>query len=382
MILTTVEIEKIKDFDEQGFFSSTYLGIDKRLEREVAVKDINVNGKVKEEDVEKFFHEALKLSRSEHPRILPIYFVGFCDAGDETQIIPRIVTKFMKNGTLSGILSSHYDTGFTFPLDTIIRYSHDIIQSLIHLHSLDILHLDLKASNIFIGDDGKLVVGDFGQSRFLVDGLTVDAENLYPALIPDEFAKKGVVDKTADIYQFGILLYSMCCYDQYRFFLEEEYKIDVEVLKGLFSASSEATKEDKKAFGSNLKRYKQDVNNGLYSDAQNYYSYIPGKIINIVRRCVAQKVEDRYNNFYEVQSDLNQLIFPSGVTKYTEQLGANSIIFQKYDVDCFINYELNNDSKKFRLVPTKGATVRHTKIKERVTNITLRKEILKLADTL
>jgi len=382
MILTTVEIEKIKDFDEQGFFSSTYLAMDKRLEREVAVKDINVNGKVKEEDVEKFFHEALKLSRSEHPRILPIYFVGFCDTADNTQIIPRVVTKFMSNGTLSGVLRTQYDTGFTFPLDTLIRYSHDIIQSLIHLHSLDILHLDLKASNIFIGDDGKLVVGDFGQSRFLVDGLTEDAENLYPALIPNEFTKKGVVDKTADIYQFGILLYSMCCYDKYRDFLEEEYKIDVEILKGLFGESATGTIEAKKEFSANLKRYKQDVNNGLYSNEGNYHNYIPGKIIDIISKCVAQKVDDRYNNFYEVQSDLNELIFPSGVSSYVEKVGHNSIAFNKDGAKCRIIYVYNDDIKKFRLVPTKGATVRRTKIIEKVTDRTLRKKILKLADNL
>ncbi|MDF0718363.1 protein kinase [Muricauda sp. 334s03] len=256
MILTTVEIEKIKDFEEQGFFSSTYLAIDKRLEREVAVKDINVNGKEKEEEVENFFHEALKLSQSEHPRILPIYFVGLCNTDGGEEVIPRVVTKYMRNGTLSGVLQEQYATGFTLPLDTIIRYAHDIIQSLIHLHSLDILHLDLKASNLFIGDDGKLVVGDFGQSRFLVDGLTADAENLYPALIPDEFSKKGVVDKTADIYQFGILLYSICCYDYYRNYLEVEYQIDVEVLKGLFANPEERDKEAIKAFGKNLKRYK------------------------------------------------------------------------------------------------------------------------------
>lgn len=382
MIITTVEIEKIKDFDEQGFFSSTYLALDKRLDREVAVKDINVNGKDKAEEVEKFFHEALKLSRSEHPRVLPIYFVGFCNTESDDVIIPRVVTKFMRNGTLSGALRSQYETGFTFPLDTIIRYAHDIIQSLIHLHSLDILHLDLKASNIFIGDDGKLVVGDFGQSRFLVDGLTVDAVNLYPALIPNEYQKSKIVDKTADIYQFGILLYSMCCYDTYRSFLEDEYKIDVEVLKGLFGDSATSTKDEKKEFGSNLKRYKEDVKNGLFSKCGNYYNYIPGKIVDIISKCVEHKVEDRYNNFYEVQRDLNKLVFPSGVSKYMQKIGSNSVVFNKRGVGCNIVYEFNDDSKKFRLVPTKGETTRHTKIKENITNTTLRKEILKLADIL
>tara|TARA_R110002033_G_scaffold46013_2_gene90305 strand:+ start:14009 stop:15160 length:1152 start_codon:yes stop_codon:yes gene_type:complete len=380
MILTTVEIEKIKDFDEQGFYSSTYLALDKRLNREVAVKDINVGIKVTEEDLEAYFHEALKLSQSEHPRILPVYFVGFCSTnGDDVVTIPRIVTKYMQKGTLTNVLREQYDKGLTLPLDKIIRFSHDIIQSLIHLHSLDILHLDLKASNIFIGDDGKLVIGDFGQSRFIENGIVSDASNLYPSITPDEFVKKGVVDKTADIFQFGILLFSMCNYDTYRKLIEDEYSIDVETLKSLFSDPSNKDKAAIKQFSDNLKRYKIDLNAGLFSDGNNCYNYIPGKLIGIIKRCIEPKVEERYNNFYQIQEDLNGIIFPKGVTNYCEIIGIEKIIFNIDSVECLIDYSIDGKTKKYVLNPFKGTqNIKREKVLN-VTSRTLRKELFKLA---
>jgi serine/threonine protein kinase len=379
MILTTVEIEKIKDFDEQGFYSSAYLALDKRLDRVIAVKDINVGVKVTEEDLEAYFHEALKLSQSEHPRILPVYFVGFCSTNGDEATIPRIVTKYMSKGTLTNVLREQYDKGLTLPLDKIIRYSHDIIQSLIHLHSLDILHLDLKASNIFMGDDGKLVIGDFGQSRFIENGIVSDASNLYPSITPDEFVKKGVVDKTADIFQFGILFFSMCNYDIYRSFIENEYAIDVETLKGLFTDPANRDKEAIKQFGDNLKRYKEDLKAGLFTDSKNCYNYIPVKIIDIIRRCIEPKVEDRYNNFYQIQEDLNSIKFPKGVSNYCEIIGEEKIIFNIEAVECLIDYSIDSKTKKYTLNPFKGTqNIKREKVLN-VTSRTLRKELFKLA---
>ena len=60
MINTIVEIEHIKDFDEQGFYSKSYLALDKRLNRQVAVKDIIYENLKSDADFEKYF-EANKL---------------------------------------------------------------------------------------------------------------------------------------------------------------------------------------------------------------------------------------------------------------------------------------------------------------------------------
>lgn len=162
MINTIVEIEKIRDFEEQGFYSHTYLAKDKRLGRLVAVKDIVYANITSDSDFDRYFDEAVKLSLASHPRVLPVYYVGK-DHKDSDSELPRIVTCYYKNGSLNQHLQAVAAKGQTLPLDVLIRFSHDIIQGMIHLHALDIMHLDLKASNVYIGDDGKLVLGDFGQ---------------------------------------------------------------------------------------------------------------------------------------------------------------------------------------------------------------------------
>jgi len=196
MINTLVEIEHKEDFSEQGFYSKSYLGFDKRLNREVAVKDIIYENLTSDDDFEKYFQEAYKLSLASHPRVLPVYYVGL-DHNSSMEKIPRIVTHYFKNGSLQGYMKSIYDSGRTLALDEVIRFSHDILQGMIHLHSLDIMHLDLKASNIYIGDDNKLVIGDFGQARFIKDGIIHDKVDLYPALMPLEHVTKKALDKNS-----------------------------------------------------------------------------------------------------------------------------------------------------------------------------------------
>jgi len=55
MINTIVEIEHKADFPEQGFYSKSYLALDKRLNREVAVKDIIYENLTSTDDFEKIF---------------------------------------------------------------------------------------------------------------------------------------------------------------------------------------------------------------------------------------------------------------------------------------------------------------------------------------
>src|SRR5690349_14511401 len=137
MIQTIVEIEKIRDFPEQGFYSNAYLAFDKRLNRQVAVKDINEGLLKSEGDFEKHFEEAYKLSVADHPRVMPVYYVGLDSVSATTT--PRIVTKFFRKGSLLGYLKSLESGDRTIALDEAIRFAHDIIQGMNHLHSLDIV---------------------------------------------------------------------------------------------------------------------------------------------------------------------------------------------------------------------------------------------------
>ncbi len=351
MINTIVEIEHQQDFTEQGFYSKSYLALDKRLNRQVAVKDIIFENLTSEADFGKYFEEAYKLSMAYHPRVLPVYYVGL-DHNDGEQTIPRIVTCFFKKGSLNSYLQSIYALNKTLALDEIIRYAHDIIQGMIHLHALDIVHLDLKASNIYIGDDGKMLIGDFGQAKFIKDGIIHEHENLYPALTPVEAVAKKAFDKTTDIYQFGLLLYSMVCYAKYRDAIENTYKISTPQLKVIFREKPANVADLKTEFRANMKMFNEAIKNSNFPNRADYPYYVPKKIQDVIHKCLEPVVANRYNNFYEIQADLNDFVFPDGVSEFYQDLGTNNIHFRKEEKPCVIS--IVPSGAKFDISATKN----------------------------
>ena len=336
MINTIVEIEHQQDFAEQGFYSKSYLALDKRLNRQVAVKDIIYENLTSDDDFGKYFEEAYKLSMASHPRVLPVYYVGL-DHNEGAETIPRIVTCFFKNGSLNSYLQKIYAENKTLALDEIIRYSHDIIQGMIHLHALDIVHLDLKASNIYIGDDGKMVIGDFGQAKFIKDGIIHEHVDLYPALAPVEAVAKKAFDKTTDIYQFGLLLYSMVCYTTYREAIENTYKISTPQLKVIYREKPANVVDLKAEFKANMKLFNEAIKTSTFPSRTDYPYYVPKKIQEVIHKCLEPVVANRYNNFYEIQADLNEFVFPHGVSEYYQDLGTNNLHFMKEEKPCVIS---------------------------------------------
>lgn len=377
MINTLVEIEHKQDFPEQGFYSKSYLAVDKRLNREVAVKDIIYENLTSTDDFEKYFEEAYKLSMATHPRVLPVYYVGLDhNGGDEA--VPRIVTCFFKNGSLNAYLEKVYATNRTLALDEIIRYAHDIIQGMIHLHSLDIVHLDLKASNIYIGDDLKMVIGDFGQAKFIKDGIIHDHVDLYPALAPVEAIAKKALDKTTDIYQFGLLLYSMVCFNKYRDAIENTYKISTAQLKQIYRVKPDNVAELKAEFKDNMKLFTTAIKDSTFPNRTAYPYYVPKKIQEIIHKCLEPVVANRYNNFYQIQADLNDFLFPNGVLDFYQDLGTNKVHFIKEDKPCVISIETTDG--KYELSTTKNGRKVAKYAKSEVSEAKLRKVLHTFAD--
>ena len=376
MISTIVEIEHRKDFSEQGFYSKSYLGFDKRLNREVAVKDIIYENLTSESDFENYFEEAFKLSLASHPRVLPVYYVGL-DHNGGAESTPRIVTYFYKNGSLNSYLEKVYSQNRTLSLDEIIRYAHDIIQGMIHLHVLDIVHLDLKASNIYIGDDGKMVIGDFGQAKFIKEGIIHNVGNIYPAIIPAEAKKNKAVDKTADIYQFGMLLFSMLCYDQYRNAIENTYKIGTNTLKTIFRDKPDNVAELKKEFNENVKAYFNAINTSVFPDRSLYPYYVPVKIQDIIHKCLEPLATNRYNNFYEVQKELNDFIFPDNAYDFYQDLATNNLHFMKDKKPCVMT--ITETAGKFRINSTKNGQIVSRCCKSDISPAKLKKELFTFA---
>uniref|UniRef100_A0A7E4ZY42 non-specific serine/threonine protein kinase n=1 Tax=Panagrellus redivivus TaxID=6233 RepID=A0A7E4ZY42_PANRE len=87
----------------------------------------------------------------------------------------------------------------------VLKWTKDMASALVHLHKHDIIHLDVKPDNMFIGADGYCKLGDFGSARKLADDTEKepkfydgDGRYLAPELLKDP------PTKAADVYSLGM----------------------------------------------------------------------------------------------------------------------------------------------------------------------------------
>jgi Tol biopolymer transport system component len=180
-----------------GGMGEVYRAHDTRLRRDVAIK---VSA---ERFSERFEREARAIASLNHPNICSLYDVG-----------PNyLVMELVEGENLKGPL----------PLATALDYARQIADALEAAHEKGITHRDLKPGNIRIKPDGTVKVLDFGLAK--IGGMPTAPSEESPtitmhdtqagvilgtaAYMAPEQAKSKPVDKRADIWAFGVVLYEM-----------------------------------------------------------------------------------------------------------------------------------------------------------------------------
>ncbi|KAI9010213.1 kinase-like domain-containing protein [Hyaloraphidium curvatum] len=133
-------------------------------------------------------------------------FLGYC-------IEPlALVSEFADGGDLEHVLKDLKESGRpnTFPMPGFKKCLLQVAQAMRYLHSMDILHCDLKPANIMIRG-GIYKVADFGFSTLRDLAGTSTAGT--PAYLPPEAlqTQAGTRSKAADVYSFGVIAYEVAC---------------------------------------------------------------------------------------------------------------------------------------------------------------------------
>ena len=139
-----------------------------------------------------------------HPHI-----VGVIESGEDPDG-PYIVSEHMPGGDVAGLLAGA-DRHRLDP-EQAVAIAVDVCRALEHAHGCGIVHRDLKPANVWLGDDGRARLGDFGlaltgegRSRAEPDGTIVGTV----AYLPPEQALGKSSDARSDLYSLGALLYEM-----------------------------------------------------------------------------------------------------------------------------------------------------------------------------
>ena len=202
-----------------GGMGEVYRARDVKLNRDVAIKVLPPSFAGDAERLARFSREAQVLASLNHPNIAHIH--GFEDhVGDGTN--GALIMELVDGPTLADRL----DAG-TLPLDETLSIARQIVAALDAAHSQGIVHRDLKPANIKVRDDGTVKVLDFGLAKLasadlsgsgpaLANSPTLTAQSTQfgtivgtAAYMSPEQAKGKPVDKRADIWAFGAVLFEM-----------------------------------------------------------------------------------------------------------------------------------------------------------------------------
>jgi serine/threonine-protein kinase len=209
-------VYEIRTLIGAGGMGEVYRALDTKLNRDVALKILPEAFSSNPDRLARFAREAQTLAALNHPGIAAIY--GLEDSGSMHALVMELVE--------GEDLSQRVAKG-ALPLDEVLPIARQIADALEAAHEHGIIHRDLKPANIKVRADGTVKVLDFGLAKAMEPaGVEALGLSLSPTLTSPAFSQAGMivgtaaymapeqaagkrVDRRADIWAFGVVLWEM-----------------------------------------------------------------------------------------------------------------------------------------------------------------------------
>jgi serine/threonine protein kinase len=205
-LLTMVKKELGGDYSIEkelgrGGMAVVYKGVERALERVVAIKVVPPESANAGQAAERFRREARLAASLDHPNIIPVYRVG--QAGP----LHYMAMKFVEGRAVDSIIESQGALPLSVAI-AILRYS---AAGLAFAHDKKIVHRDIKGANILVDKDGRVMVSDFGIARALEE-VSLTASGMVigtPYYMSPEQCGGQKISPQSDQYSLGIMGFQM-----------------------------------------------------------------------------------------------------------------------------------------------------------------------------
>src|SRR2546430_819320 len=256
----------------QGTF---YKATDGKLGRTVVVKVLPAELPAREANLRRFEREARLASSLDHPNICTIFDL------DEVEGVHFIAMQYVEGRSVRQLVN-----GRPLELKTTLLIALQVADALAAAHGRGIIHRDIKSGNVMVTPSGQVKVLDFGLAKLLDEAQAattgIHRTELTEVGVPygtatyaaPEQARGDRVDKRADIFSMGVLLYEM--------------------LTGTWPFRGKTT---------------IDVRHAVLHDAPRPIAElrkepIPPRLQQILDRCIAKEPRERYQKMEELRDDL------------------------------------------------------------------------------
>jgi hypothetical protein len=203
----------------QGGMGTVHDAFDAELGRHVAVKVMDTEAALSSEANTAFSSEARLMGRLEHPYIVPIHELRAEREGSE----PHFVMKLVEGVTLDAWMRANLGDGSGAAagraLDQTLGLLIKVCDAIAFAHSRAVLHLDLKPSNVMVGEHGQIYVMDWGvavecvrsaegrlRPREGVHGIRGTLGYMAPEQVDVQLSR---IDERTDVYGLGAILYEL-----------------------------------------------------------------------------------------------------------------------------------------------------------------------------
>src|SRR6188768_1330780 len=254
----------------QGAMGVVYKAVDPIIDRTVAIKTINLNLSRQElEEYEARFQQEIKAAgRLNHPNIVTIYDVG------KTDQVAYMAMEFLEGNELKDIIAS----GNLPSPESVVDIISQVADGLWFAHQQDIVHRDVKPSNIMVMKGGMAKITDFGIARLpnsavkTMTGLILGSPRY---MSPEQVIGKSI-DARSDIFSLGVVLY--------------------ESLTGVAPFD-----------GDNVNAIMYATVNTTPPPPSQHNRAVPAMLDLIVAKAMAKLLEDRYQTTKEFADDLREV---------------------------------------------------------------------------
>jgi serine/threonine protein kinase len=195
-----------------GGMGEVYRARDSRLGRDVAIKILPESFAGDSNRLRRFEQEARSVGALNHPNILSVYDIGL------NQGTPFMVTELLRGATVREKINAG-----PIPWKRAVDYAHQVANGLAAAHSQGIVHRDMKPENLFITNDGRVKIIDFGLAK---QNAVAQADDLNATVAESTLTSEGIVlgtagymspeqvrgqavDHRTDIFALGTILYEM-----------------------------------------------------------------------------------------------------------------------------------------------------------------------------
>lgn len=191
----------IGDRIARGGMASVFLAVDRRLDRDVAIKVMHHGLGDDQQFTDRFVREAKSAAKLNHRNVVSVFDQG--RDGDVTYL----VMEYVPGRTLRDLMREEAP----MPPYRALELLEQVLVALSAAHAAKIIHRDVKPENVLITPDGDVKVADFGLARAVSAATTATGGTLIGTVsyLAPEIVTNDGADARSDIYACGAMLYEM-----------------------------------------------------------------------------------------------------------------------------------------------------------------------------